>query len=193
MGPGIIIPVILLAVVVPVGLAWAKKSFREDPDGNGDLVSTPSARLTSTALRELRTPPWRVVYEIADDKLDGVGHVLIGPPGVFAIQTSMDPLPVPADEDDPHDVARAAIARGGLEDALTRCAMDSRCLVTVHWGAREAGDDPVIDVVVGHIAVDGRCLGEWTASLGDTLLTPAQVDLAWQTVLTAIGRPDPIT
>jgi hypothetical protein len=191
MGPGIIIPVILLAVVVPLGLTWAKKSFKDESDDLGP-VGAPSARLTSAALRELPAPPWRVVYEIADDKLDGVAHVLIGPAGVFAIQTSMDPLPVAVAEPDPHDVANAAVVRAGLDDALARCAMESRCLVTVHWGVREADDDPVVDVVTGHVAVDGRSLPAWTDSLGSNVLSPAQVDLAWQTVVTAIGRPDPL-
>ena len=70
--------------------------------------------------------------------------------------------------------------------------MESRSLVTVHWGLLEEGRGPSVDVVTGHIAVDGRSLGAWTDSLEDVALTPAQVDLAWQTVVTAIGRPDPL-
>ena len=38
----------------------------------------------------------------------------------------------------------------------------------------------------------GRALTDWTASLDQHTLTPAQVDLAWQTITTAIGRPDPL-
>ena len=34
-----------------------------------DLPVAPSDRFTSTALRDLDSPPWRVVYEIADDRL----------------------------------------------------------------------------------------------------------------------------
>jgi hypothetical protein len=41
-------------------------------------------------------------------------------------------------------------------------------------------------------AVNGRSLQEWADSLKQQALTPAQVDLAWQTVLTSIGRPDPL-
>jgi hypothetical protein len=195
MGPGIIIPVLLIAVVVPIALFWAKNTLKGggEADDGDDPISGPSARLTSGALRELAAPPWRVVYEISDDKLDGIRHVLIGPPGVFAIQTSMEPLPdAPDAEPEPHAVARAAITRGGLDDALARCAMSSELLVQVHWGLSGANHDMAVDVLPGLIAVDGRRFSTWIESLGTDALSPAQVDLAWQTVVTAIGRPDPL-
>lgn len=196
MGPGIVIPLAVLAVVVPVALTWARKNLKEGarhqvPDDTG--VGT-TARLTSAALRDLPSPPWRVVYEIADDKLGGVGHVLVGPAGVFAIRTSMEPLPTVADAPDAPDaraVAAAAIVRTQLDDALRRCAMASDRLVTVHWGARSDGGPDTVDPIPGETAVDGRTLVAW-AQRQQGALTPAQVDLAWQTVLTAIGRPDPL-
>lgn len=192
MGPGIIIPLVLVAIIVPVAFTWAKKNLKDGGARSSDeVVVTPSARLTSNALRELPIPPWRVVYEIAEEKLGGLGHVLIGPAGVFAVQTSMDPLPEPIPDPDAHTVARAAIARGGLDDALRRCGMSSDRLVTVHWGANADGSPIAVETVPGAIAVDGRALTGWAAGLtGD--LSPAQVDLAWQTVTTAIGRPDPL-
>ena len=194
LGPGIISPVILIAVVVPVGFTMAKRYLKEAGGGGSEgPVSAPSGRLTSNALRDLPAPPWRVVYEIGDDKLAGVEHVAIGPAGIFAIETSMDPLPDgPIEEPDAHAVAQSAIVRGDLDDALRACAMSSDRLVRVHWGQSEAGAGPSIDLLPGTVAVDGRSLGAWADSLRDERLTPAQVDLAWQTVVTAIGRPDPL-
>jgi len=190
MGPGIIIPLILIAIVVPVSFAWAKK-LKDAPAGIDEPPVAPAARLTSNALRELATPPWRVVYEIAKDKLGGIEHVLIGPAGAFAVQTSMDPLPeVPEGDPEPRAVAEAAITRGSLDDALRRCAMSSERLLRVHWGAGASGS---VDPVPGLTAVDGRSLQAWATSLTAQELSPAQVDLAWQTVLTSIGRPDPLT
>lgn len=190
MTPGIVVPIILLLIVVSVGFRWAR-GLKTGASAPVEAAPPPSARLTSNALRELPAPPWRVVYEIAADKLGGVEHVLIGPPGVYAMQTSMDPLPQPS-EPDPRAIGRAAIARGPLDDALRRCAMSSSALVTVHWGVDQQGTrGPSLEVVPGHLAVDGRRIGPWTESL-PTALTPAQVDLAWQTVLTSIGRPDPL-
>ncbi len=190
MGLGIIIPVVVIAIGMPLALAWANKTFKSGTGAEGDVVHAPAARLTSNALRTLATPPWRVVYEIGDDKLGGIEHVVIGAAGVFALQTSMDPLPVAVEPNpDPHEIAQAAIVRGSLDDALARCAMSSDRLVRVHWGAGASG---AVDVLPGLTAVAGASLGEWTDSLAGQSLSPAQVDLAWQTVLTSIGRPDPL-
>lgn len=193
MGLGIIIPLVVVAVVVPGAILWAKKTFRDNVGGDHQDASVPpSDRLTSQALRELDSPPWRVVYEVAPGKLGGIGHVLIGPPGVFALRTTMDPLPhAPSADADAPSIARAAIARGGLDDALRRCAMSSDRLVMVHWGANDSAEITV-QTMPGVTAVDGRSLAVWAATAGAERLTPSQVDLAWQTVVTAIGRPDPL-
>jgi hypothetical protein len=192
MGPGIIIPVVLIAVVVPTAFMWAKRRLKDGSSIDDDVVA-PGARLTSGALRALPTPPWRIVPEIAEDKLGGVEHVAIGPAGVFAVQTSMSPLPDgPEDVPDPGEIARAAIARGPLDDVLRRCAMSSDRLLVVHWGPPVEGASTSIESLPGVTAADGRALGSWAAAQPDRLTT-AQVDLAWQTVTTAIGRPDPLS
>ena len=194
MGPEIIIPIALVAVIVPAALTWAKRNLRDPAKGGLDLddAGPPAGgRLTSTALRELPSPPWRVVYEIPDDKLGGVEHVLIGPAGVFALQTSMDPNPTaPATDPSPSEIAQPAIVRSELDEALRRCALESDRMVRVHWGTGSDGP-AAVEVVPGSTAVDGRRITEWTASLPDRL-TGSQIDLAWQTVTTAIGRPDPL-
>jgi hypothetical protein len=191
MGLDIIIPVVVIMVVVPGAILWAKRAFRDGVGGDHDAFVPPSDRLTSTALREL-TSPWRVVYEVAHDKLGGVGHVLIGPPGVFALRTTMDPLPhTPTTDADASTIAAAAIARGGVDDALRRCAMSSDRLVMVHWGVNDSAELKV-DLMPGVTAVDGRSLATWAETAGPATLTPAEIDLAWQTVVTAIGRPDPL-
>lgn len=193
MGLDIVIPLIVLAILVPIALTWAKKTFKDNVGiDHDDAVVAPAERLTSHALRELESPPWRVVYEVAPGKLGGVGHVLIGPSGVFGLRTTMDPLPQPPKADaDATAVAQAAITRGGLDDALQRCAMSSDRLIVVHWGANDTAEITV-DLMPGVTAVDGRSLATWAATAGAQELTPAQVDLAWQTVVTSIGRPDPL-
>ena len=192
MGPGIIIPVVLLAVVVPTAFMWAKRRLK-DVSSVDDNVVAPGTRLTSGALRSLPTPPWRIVPEIAEDKLGGVEHVVIGPAGVFAVQTSMSPLPDGPDVDaDPGDIARAAIARGPLDDVLRRCAMSSDRLLVVHWGPPVDGMPTSVETMPGVTAADGRALATWAAAQPERL-TSTQVDLAWQTVTTAIGRPDPLS
>lgn len=192
MGPGIIIPVVVLAIVVPIGFTWARRLRDAGATGADVGTTAPATRLTSNVLREIPSPPWRVVYEIAPDKLGGVEHVLIGPPGIFAVATTMEPVPAgPPTRTDAHAMAQAAIVRGDLDDALRRCGMTSRALVRVHWGPPNGGPTAVT-TLPGVVAVDGRSLVAWTHGLDDSDLGPAQVDLAWQTVTTAIGRPDPL-
>lgn len=193
MGLDIIIPVVVIVVVVPGAILWARKTFKDSVGlDRHDAFVPPSDRLTSNALRALESPPWRAVYEVAHDKLGGIGHVLIGPAGVFALRTTMEPLPqTPTIDADASAIARAAIARGGVDDALRRCAMSSDRLVMVHWGANDTAELKV-DLMPGVTAVDGRSLAAWAATAGPQTLTPAQVDLAWQTVVTSIGRPDPL-
>ena len=193
MGLDIIIPVIVIVVLVPGAVVWAKKTFKDNARADrDDGFVPPSDRLTSNALREFESPPWRVIYEVAPDKLDGVGHVLIGPAGVFALQTTMDPLPqAPTSDPDASAIARSAIARGGVDDALRRCAMSSNSLIRVHWGVNDTSEIKV-DLMPGVTAVDGRSLATWAASAGTETLAATQIDLAWQTVVTSIGRPDPL-
>ena len=192
MGADIYIPVLLLAIAVPVVSFWAKRRFKDTSDDDSALVVPPGDRLTSTALRRLESPPWRVVYEVAHERLNGVGHVLIGPAGVFALQTTMDPVPAaPSSEPDARAIGQAAVARGGVDDALRRCNMSSTALVDVHWGVNE-GADIAVELMPGRIAIDGRSLVDWADGTRDDALSAAQVDLAWQTIVTAIGRPDPL-
>lgn len=194
MGPGIVIPVVVLVVAVPIGLLWARRRFTAAHSTGGDVVAASGTRITSNALRGLPSPPWRVVYEIAPDKLGAIEHVLIGPSGVFAVRTSMEPLPPPLDrEPTAQELAAPAIARGELDDALRRCGLTSERLLVVHWGKRDDGQAAIaVEPRPGEIAVDGRRLDEWAAGLADQRLAGSQVDLAWQTVTTAIGRPDPL-
>ena len=153
MGSNIIIPVIIIAVIVPAITLWAKHRFKDSAGADDDPPVAPSDRFTSNALRELESPPWRVVYEIGADRMGGVGHVLIGPTGVYAMRTTMDPLPAaPTTEPDARAIGAAAVARAELDDALRRCAMSSDRLVTVHWGANE-GSEIAIELLPGHTAV----------------------------------------
>ncbi|HZB39705.1 MAG TPA: hypothetical protein VE487_01995 [Ilumatobacter sp.] len=196
MGPGIVIPVLLVAIVVPVALVWARRRFKEGGAVADELPAAPAARLTSNALRALDSPPWRVVYEIGHERLGGVEHVLIGPAGIFAMVTSMDPLPRPITDPDARAVAAAAILRGALDDALRRCGMTSDRLINMYWGMNEVDAPSSVEALPGTTAVDGRHVHDWAAGAAagrdGPPLSPAQVDLAWQTVVTAIGRPDPL-
>ncbi|HWL44846.1 MAG TPA: hypothetical protein VNQ73_18025 [Ilumatobacter sp.] len=204
MGTGVIVTALVLIALAGGGAVAVQRSRRAFKLAGSDRDPTPdpraeaaarnaAVRLTSGALRELPVPMWRVVYEIGAGRLTGTEHVLVGPPGVFAVTTTIDPLPGEAAGDpDPVAVARAAMTRGGLDDALAAVQMSSTGLLAVHWGGAPAGSAPTCAGVHGVTHVDGRRLAAWATSLSEATLTPAQVDLAWQTVVRSIGRPDPL-
>ena len=103
------------------------------------------------------------------------------------------PLPDEPDADpDPVALASAAMLRGGLDDALHRVRLSSAGLVVLHWGGASTGAPPAVPGMHGVTHVDGRRLEEWAGTIAGATLTAAQVDLAWQAVVTAIGRPDPL-
>ena len=136
-GPGIIVPIVAVAILV-AGRASSSSSAistASSPTPIPTPASPSGARLTAAALHRLPTPPWRVVYEVANDSLGGIDHVLIGPAGILAITTSLSRMPSPSTErPSPETVAKGAIARGDLDDVLRRCAMESTGHVTIFWG-----------------------------------------------------------
>jgi hypothetical protein len=202
MSTGMIVAIVVMAVLAATGAFAVQRSRRafkragdDSPaESRTDAVALAAAvRLTSGALRALPTPPWRVVYEIGTERLTGAEHVVLGPPGAFAVTTSLDPLPgEPDDDPDPVALASAAMRRGGLDDALHRVRLSSAGLVVVHWGGAEPEAPPAVPGMHGVTHVDGRRLDEWAEGLVDEAFTPTQVDLGWQAVVTAIGRPDPL-
>lgn len=196
MGPNIIIPTVALLLIVPLVIFWAKRRFVDNlinTSAGGAIAVAPASRLTSNALRELPSPPWRVVYEISPDRMSGIEHVLLGPAGAFPLRTELGPMPDGATERQPSEIAQASIVRGGLDDALMRSHLSSDTLVLVYWGPPGASTSCSVDLMHGVIAVDGRRLDEWAASLDTRNLTESQVDLAWSTILQSIGRPNPFT
>ena len=83
---GIIVPLIIIPIAVIAAYLWYRRkmiAMRLDTEAR----DVPGARLTSETLRRLPNPPWRVVYEIRPDQLEGADHVVIGPCGIIAMTT----------------------------------------------------------------------------------------------------------
>jgi len=188
---GIIIPIALLFVLLGGGLTRYKQTMQNMAPG-----STPrqvnGARLTSERLRELPTPPWRFVFEISEDKLGGVDHVIIGPSGVIAVSTQMLDRPLLADRPDPQLVANAALMRGSVDELAKRAGVSCNVLAKVYWGTAQPERPAAVQSMYATLIVEGQRLNDWLLTLPPGPLTPAQIDLAWQTILTGIGRPDPL-
>lgn len=185
----ILLPTLVIALLVVGAFVWYRRKIADMSPG--DAPTTSGVRLTSERLRGLASPPWRVVFEIAPDRLDGVDHVVTGPAGVFALRTMLSDRPATSNAS-PHAVAEAAVARGGVDELVT--AVGGRCLMTVdvHWGAPRPDESPVTELAAGSIAVEGQRLVDWFVGLPPAAATPAQVDQWWQAITTGIGRPDPL-
>lgn len=191
MDTGIAISLVVLLILLVIGTVVYRRFLRSmAPDTNIRPVG--GARLTSERLRSLPSPPWRMVYEIADDRLGGVDHVIIGPPGIIAVSTVMTDRPDASEPAEPQRVAAAAMMRAPADELAQRAGLRCELLVKVFWGAPHQEQPAAIETMPGTLAVEGQRLAEWLATLPPGPLTSAQVDLAWQTMLTGIGRPDPL-
>ena len=110
MTPGIVAPLVAIAVAMAVLWRWYRSKMAElQPDQRARPL--PGARLTAEQLRRLSAPPWRVVPEVGG-RLGQVDHVVIGPTGVIAIETIVVDRPAP-------DVATAAAGVGAAGSTST--------------------------------------------------------------------------
>lgn len=190
----IIVPIIVVLAVAALLWTWYRQSLaRLEPD---DSTPIRPVRLTAEALRRLPSPPWRVVHEIADGTLGSIDHVVIGPGGAIAIETSVGERDGdradPPDPATPHELAAASVARGEVDDLLAWTGASCILLARVVWGPPRADTPPAAEIMTGVVEIDGHRIEEWFVSLPPGRLSPSQVDLAWAAVVTGIGRPDPI-
>ena len=187
-----IIPLAILTVALVGFYLWYRNKM-SDMKPDTDARALPAARLTAERLRELSSPPWRVVYEIGERHLSAVDHVVIGPSGAIAIETLMLDRPLAADETGgPQHVANAAIERADVDDLTSQVGVSCSLLAKVYWGTAQPDQPAAIEVAAGLVAIDGHRLVDWLVGLPPGPLTPAQIDQVWQTVTIGIGRPDPL-
>lgn len=193
MNPGIIIALLVVPAAAIIAFLWYRRSIADLQPGEPTPIS--GTRLTAEALHRLPSPPWRVIYEISD-ALGEVDHVVIGPPGVIAITTALADRPsrtaLISERGEPMLVSEAAIARGPLDELLR--AVDASCDVSarVFWGTPEPNRPAGEDIVHGSVFVEGQRIGDWLTAAPAMPLEPSRIDEIWRTVITGIGRPDPL-
>lgn len=195
MGPGIVIPLVVLPAIAIGVLVWYRRTLAALHDDDPPPAVS-GIRLTAETLHRLQAPAWRVVYETTGHFGD-VDHVVIGPSGVIAITTAVSDRPdrstLLAAMGEPQLIAQAAIARGDVDDLARRNGARCDGWARVYWGAPDPAR-PAADVVVtGSLLVEGQRLEEWVLSTaaGPPRLTPRAVELVWRGIVTGIGRPDP--
>jgi hypothetical protein len=193
---GIIIPLIVLPIVIVGAFVWYRRSIA---DMRPDQVRPISGlRLTAEALHRAPAPPWRVVYEIGG-ALGDVDHVIIGPAGVTAITTVVadrpDPDQLRTARSDAILISEAAVARGPLDELLRAVGASCDRWARIYWGTPDPERPAADDVVHGSMLVEGQRVDEWLAALAAPASTPldaGRIDTIWRTVVTGIGRPDPL-
>lgn len=196
MSLGIIIPLVVLPLLIVGILLWYRRSIAAMAPAGSKPVS--GLRLTAEALHRMPSPPWRVVYEIGG-ALGEVDHVVVGPVGVLAITTSVADRPEPQQLLEARSEARlvsdAAIARGPMADLLRATAGSCDRSVAVFWGTPNARRPAADDVVHGYQLVEGQRIDQWLDALAAACAAPldqARIDEIWSTIVTGIGRPDPL-
>jgi hypothetical protein len=189
----VIIPLVIATVALAFFYTWYRRKIADlKPDS--ESRSFPGARLTAERLRDLSSPPWRVVYEISERHLGPVDHVVIGPTGVIAIETLMLDRPQTTEgESNAQLTATAAIERGDVDDITRSVGVPCDLLAKVYWGAAQPEVPAAIQVTTGQVAVDGHRLVDWLVALPPGPLSGSQIDQVWQAVTTGVGRPDPLT
>lgn len=196
MNLGIIIPLIVLPIVIVGAFVWYRRSIADMRPDEARPIS--GLRLTAEALHRAPAPPWRVVYEIGG-ALGDVDHVIIGPAGVTAITTVVADRP-DADQlrsarSDAILVSEAAVARGPLDELVRAVGASCDRWARIYWGTPAPERPAADDVVHGSALVEGQRIDEWLAALAAATSTPldaGRIDTIWRTVVTGIGRPDPL-
>ena len=196
MSSGIIIPLVVLPILVIGAFLWYRRSIAAMAPAESKPVS--GVRLTAEALHRLPSPPWRVVYEIGG-ALGEIDHVVVGPAGVFAITTSVADRPesrrVLESRGEAQLVSEAAIARGPVDELLRAAAASCDRSATVVWGTPNGRRPPADDVVHGYQLVEGQRIEQWLDALAAASASPldqARIDEIWSTIVTGIGRPNPL-
>jgi hypothetical protein len=92
-------------------------------------------------------------------------------------------------------VSEAAIARGPLDELLRAAAASCDHWARVYWGTPDPNRTGADGLVHGSVLVEGQRIDEWLSSLVDHATAPIdaqRIDAIWRTIVTGIGRPDPL-
>jgi hypothetical protein len=159
---------------------WAIQSTGTAPTMMGDL----GEQLTAGELRKLRRHGWRIVNHVTLRPARDVDHVLVGPGGLFAVETKWSATPWSQEPIDGRIVDAAAQARENAHDLtiwhhLRSLGVGEVKSVVIVWGAG-ARDFTAALSVSGTTVLAGPKLARWRRGLTEAELTSSQVEAAWQ-------------
>ena len=153
---------------------------------------------TASELRKLRCRGWRVVNHVILTNTD-IDHVLIGPGGLYAIETKWSAYrwKIDASED---RVLRAARQAGEgakqlrLWHEVKRHGITAAEPIVMLWGGGVEGlpGAQAATVVEGVRVVAGPAASSWLDSLPSGVLTASQVEAVWRGLDRHVGLRDPL-
>ena len=161
------------------------------------MMGDEAEQWTASELRKLRSRGWRVVNHVNLRPWD-IDHVLVGPGGIYAVETKWSARPWSLDNDDQRVCQALAQARRNAKDLLKWHEFKKLGIVNVEhvvvlWGAG-VGDVPVtlaMRVVEDGCVVAGPHAGAWAETLPVNVLTKHQTDQAWCELDRHVRRRDP--
>jgi len=186
--------------VVVVAIVWLIHLFSGSQSA---LFGTLGEQATAEILesRRMKRAGWRVVNGLAFAGHGDVDHTLIGPSGVFAVESKWTNLP--------WQVGQGARC-DSIERALVQARLGAKKIkssLRAHHIARECEIRPVViiwgpgapDIAGGFIEIDGVVVAEgaklrtWTNSLGGRVLDASDVADAFSALLAELENrvPDP--
>ena len=155
---------------------WIVESTGTAPTMMGDI----GEQWTAQELRRLRRKGWQVVNHVTLTAPD-IDHVLVGPGGMFAIETKWSATPWTVDDARIRSAAESACRnarRLGLWQNLKPAQVGQVRPVVFLWGAG-AGELPESFEVAGATIVPGHAAEAWRQQLGAGQLAPEQIQAAW--------------
>lgn len=172
---------------------WVVQATGTAPTMMGDLAE----QWTASELRKLRRRGWRVVNHVLLQTWD-IDHVLIGPGGVFAIETKWSASPWQLHPPEPRIERAIEQARHNAKNLehwhdFRRTGAPPVTPVVMLWGTGTAAID-IRDAVTNHrdttvlVGVKGA---RWFTQMRTRPLDQPRVDALWHVLNTQVARRDP--
>lgn len=142
---------------------------------------------TAQELRPLLSHDWRLVNHLSLQNRGDIDHVLVGPGGLYVLETKWSASPYKISPPDSMTLSAAASASreaARLSRAIPRkAAIDEAQPLVVLWGAAsEHLRDETGAVAIGSTdarVIAGHRLRDWALRRGRDVLTPEQVEAVW--------------
>ena len=158
------------------------------------MMGDDAERWTASELRTLQRRGWRLVNHVMWQRHD-VDHVLVGPGGVFVVETKWSSRSWGLTGED--DRLEAAVERARSNARRVQLWLRGEGVTAVHpvvmiWGAGTSDVPPerAVQATGDAVVVMGPRAALWRSSLPDGVLTAAQVDAVWRVLERYVARRD---